>query len=46
MTHSFRTLIKDAEKRRIVIDKEAWDAEGIEKDDLVEITVRKLKVEK
>jgi hypothetical protein len=45
MTQKFRTIIKDDEKRRVVIDKEAWDKENIKKGDLVEISVKKLKVE-
>lgn len=44
MTQKFRTIIKDDTKRRVVIDKEAWDKEGIQKGDLVEVSVKKLKV--
>lgn len=46
MPQKFRVLISDDKQRRIVIDKEAWDAEGIEKGDLIEVSIRKLKVEK
>lgn len=45
MTQKFRTIIRDAEKRRVVIDRDAWDKEGIKKGDVVEISIKKLKVE-
>lgn len=44
VTQKFRTIIKDDTKRRVVIDKDAWDKEGIQKGDLVEVAVKKLKV--
>lgn len=44
MSQPFRVIIKDVEKHRIVIPKEIWDEERIEKGDIVEVIVKKLKV--
>ncbi len=34
--------IKDNKQRRIVIPQEVWDLEGLQKDDYIEIDVRKI----
>lgn len=34
--------IKDFMQRRIVIPKEVWDIEGLQKDDYIEINVKKI----
>lgn len=34
--------IKDDKQRRIVIPQEVWDLEGLQKDDYIEIDVRKV----
>lgn len=35
--------IKDDKQRRVVIPQEVWDLEGLEKDDYIEIDVKKVK---
>ncbi len=35
--------IKDNKQRRIVIPQEVWDLEGLQKDDYIEIDVKKIK---
>ncbi len=35
--------IKDDKQRRIVIPQEVWDLEGLQKDDYIEIDVKKVK---
>jgi len=34
--------IKDDKQRRIVIPQEVWDIEGLQKDDYIEIDVKKI----
>ncbi len=34
--------IKDNKQRRIVIPQEVWDLEGLQKDDYIEIDVKKI----
>lgn len=43
MTNSFIVKVKDDAQRRIVIDKEAWDLEGIKKGDYIKVTIEKVK---
>ncbi len=38
--------IKDDKQRRIVIPKEVWDIEGLQKDDYIEIDVKKIEKSK
>lgn len=35
--------IKDDKQRRIVIPQEVWDLEGLQKNDFIEIDVKKVK---
>jgi hypothetical protein len=35
--------IKDAKQRRIVIPQEIWDLEELQKDDYIEIDIKKIK---
>lgn len=35
--------IKDEKQRRVVIPQEVWDLEGLQKDDYIEIDVKKVK---
>ncbi len=39
----FIVQAKDDEQRRIIIDKEAWNEQGLQKGDYIEVTVRKIK---
>lgn len=34
--------IKDDKQRRIVIPQEVWDLEGLQKDDYIEINIKKI----
>jgi bifunctional DNA-binding transcriptional regulator/antitoxin component of YhaV-PrlF toxin-antitoxin module len=34
--------IKDDKQRRVVIPKEVWDIEGLQKDDYIEIDIKKI----
>lgn len=44
MAKPFIVQVKDDTQRRIVIDKKAWEDEGIEKGDYVEVTIKKVKL--
>ena len=44
MTKPFIVQIKDETQRRIVIDKVAWDEEGLQKGDYIEVTIKKIKL--
>lgn len=44
MPQTFTTQIKDDVRRRIVIDKAAWNLEGLKKGDYVKVTIEKIKV--
>lgn len=46
MAKPFIVQVKDDKQRRIVIDKKAWDEEGLAKDDYVEVTIKKIKTGK
>ncbi len=46
MSKPFIVQIKDDKQRRIVIDKEAWDAEKLQKGDYIEVIIRKIKLGK
>ncbi len=35
--------VKDSTQRRVVIPKEVWNIEGLQKDDYIEIDVKKVK---
>jgi hypothetical protein len=43
MTQSFIVQIKDEKQRRIIIDKEAWKGEQLEKGDYIEVIIKKIK---
>lgn len=40
----FIVQIKDDIQRRIIIDKKAWEEEGLEKGDYIEVTIKKIKL--
>ncbi len=42
MAKPFIVQIKDDKQRRIVIDKDAWIAEGLQKGDYIEVTIKKI----
>jgi len=46
MAKPFIVQIKDEKQRRIVIDKEAWDAEDLQRGDYIEVMVKKVKLSK
>lgn len=46
MAKPFIVQIKDEKQRRIVIDKKAWEDEGLQKDDYIEVMIKKVKLSK
>lgn len=44
MAKPFIVQIKDITQRRIVIDKEAWEAEKLQKGDYIEVVIKKIKL--
>lgn len=44
MAKPFIVEIKDDKQRRIVIDKKAWEEEGLQKGDYIEVTIKKVKL--
>jgi hypothetical protein len=42
MSKPFIVQIKDDKQRRIVIDKDAWITEGLQKGDYIEVTIKKI----
>ncbi|MDP2841219.1 MAG: hypothetical protein Q8O17_02945 [Candidatus Methanoperedens sp.] len=44
MVKPFIVQIKDVTQRRIVIDKEAWETESLERGDYIEISIKKIKL--
>lgn len=44
MAKPFIVQLKDNQQRRIVIDKEAWEAENLQKGDYIEVTIKKIKL--
>ncbi len=44
MVKPFIVQIKDDKQRRIVIDKEAWEKEGLQKGDYIEVVIKKIKL--
>ena len=42
MPNPFIVQIKNDKQRRIIIDKEAWHDQGLQKGDYIEVTVRKI----
>ncbi len=44
MAKPFIVQVKDDKQRRIVVDKEAWEEEGLQKGDYVEVIIRKIKL--
>jgi hypothetical protein len=44
MAKPFITEIKDDKQRRIIIDKKAWEEEGLQKGDYIEVTIKKIKI--
>jgi len=44
MAKSFIVQIKDEKQRRIVIDKETWNDEKLQKNDYIEVTIKKIKL--
>ena len=43
MVNPFIVQVKDEKQRRIVIDKSAWDDEGLKKGDYIEVIIKKIK---
>ncbi len=46
MAKPFIVQIKDEKQRRIVIDKKAWEEEGLQKNDYIEVKIKKVKLSK
>ena len=44
MAKPFIVQIKDDTQRRIIIDKKAWEEEGLQKGDYVEVIIRKIRL--
>ncbi|VVB94167.1 Uncharacterised protein [uncultured archaeon] len=44
MAKPFIVQIKDEKQRRIVIDKDVWDDEKLQKDDYIEVVIKKIKL--
>lgn len=44
MVQTFVTQVKDEVKHRIVIDKPAWDLEGLQKGDYIKVTIEKVQM--
>lgn len=44
MAKPFIVQIKDDKQRRIVIDKDAWEKEGLQKGDYIEVIIKKIKL--
>ena len=42
MAKPFIVQIKDDKQRRIVIDKDAWITEGLQKGDYIEVAIKKI----
>ncbi len=42
MTSVFATKLSDAKQRRITIDKDAWEKEGLQEGDFVKVTIEKI----
>lgn len=40
----FIVQVKNDNQRRIIIDKKAWEDEGLEKGDYIEVIIRKIKL--
>ncbi len=46
MPNPFIVQVKDDKQRRIIIDKEAWKEQGLQKGDYIEVTIRKISTKK
>lgn len=44
MAKPFIVQIKDDKQRRIVIDKEAWDEEELQKGDYIEVMIKRIEL--
>jgi len=44
MSKPFIVQVKNDKQRRIVIDKKAWEDEGLQKGDYIEVTIKKIKI--
>lgn len=44
MAKPFIVQIKDDKQRRIIVDKEAWETEKLEKGDYIEVSIKKIKL--
>lgn len=42
MAKPFIVQIKDDKQRRIVVEKDAWITEGLQKGDYIEVTIKKI----
>lgn len=45
MVKPFIVQIKDEKQRRIIIDKEVWDDEKLQKGNYIEVTIKKIKLD-
>jgi hypothetical protein len=43
MAKPFIVQVKDDKQRRIVIDKKVWEEEKLERDDYIEVTIKKIR---
>ncbi len=46
MPNPFIVQAKDDKQRRIVIDKEAWNEQGLQKGDYIEVKIRKVETKR
>lgn len=44
MAKPFIVQVKDDKQRRMIIDKKAWEEEGLQEGDYIEVTIKKIKI--
>ena len=44
MSKPFIVQVKDEKQRRIVIDKKIWEEEDLQKDEYIEVTIKKVRM--
>jgi hypothetical protein len=44
MSKPFIVQVKNDKQRRVVIDKKAWEEEGLQRGDYIEVTIKKIKI--
>jgi flagellar assembly factor FliW len=45
MSKPFIVQVKNDKQRRVIIDKKAWEEEGLQKGDYIEVKIRKIDLE-